>query len=308
MANAVISGIYTTPIKGCVMQPHFDTTFVRASSFAEDRRYMIVAWRPDKEIWDFVTQRSFAGKGIARPQLGGIVARVSGNRLFLQRYYPLSDGLKFTSAAPLLGSADLVTPLLAHAPSFVEEPFFEAQLWDDIQTVTEVSQEASAFFTSVLTQEDDDIGPFKLVTRAGGTEEMTRYDVFTESCADKYPVHLVTVPSLKLLAERSGLDLNETRARFRPNLVLNGDFEPFAEDTWEVVHIDGKTFRVTGKTKRCGFVNIGLDGETDKQHNLLGELAKERRAQGHGGSPTFGLHLATDENQELRFGQEAHCS
>lgn len=292
MADAVIHGIYSTPIKGCVLQPLRTPAFVSPSSFAGDRKYMIIAWRTDKGIWDFVTQRSFAGKGIARPRLSAVNARATGDDLILE-----------VAADPdtNAGSTRLTTRIHAHG-----EPF-PAMLWDDSQPVIEVSPDASAFFSELL-NEPDDIGPFKLVTRCGNREARTRYGIFTNSCADKYPAHVVTVPSLTLLADRCNLSLDETRARFRPNLVLDGDFLPFTEDEWQHIRVGDTTFRVTSLTKRCGFVNIDAAGRNDTAHNLLGTLAKERRAQGHSGAPTFGLHLTAGTSTQLSVGMSVHCS
>jgi hypothetical protein len=253
---------------------------------------MVVAWRQDKGVWDFVTQRSFAGKGIARPRLSAVTAQTDGDDLTLE---------VATDAGTGAGATRLTTRIHAHA-----EPF-PAMLWDDSQPVIEVSPDASVLFNELL-NEPDDIGPFKLVTRCGNHEDRTRYGIFTNSCADKYPVHVVTVPSLRLLADRCGLPLDETRARFRPNLVLEGDFPPFAEDTWQRICVGDTTFRVTGLTKRCGFVNIDATGRNDVTHNLLGTLARERRTQGHSGAPTFGLHLTAETSTQLTIGMNVHCS
>ena len=82
---ATVVEVNETIIKGCMMQPVLKSTHMTSWSFGNDRQFMIVGWREDKQIWDFVTQRSFQNKGIARPQLAQIAVRF-GSRPQAEHY------------------------------------------------------------------------------------------------------------------------------------------------------------------------------------------------------------------------------
>lgn len=70
--------------------------------------------------------------------------------------------------------------------------------------------------------------------------------------ADGYPVTLASAASLRQLqtwigagGEQIGMD------RFRPNLVVDGGLDPFAEDGWARITIGDITFRVAKGVDRC---------------------------------------------------------
>ena len=69
---------------------------------------------------------------------------------------------------------------------------------------------------------------------------------------DLAPVHLVTTATLAACASRRP-DLDFDVRRFRPNLVVDGDTEPFAEDGWagRELAVGAVTLRVTQPTVRC---------------------------------------------------------
>lgn len=313
-----ITGVYQTVVKGCMMQPVLRSrTHMTNWSFGNDRRFMIVGWRPDKEIWDFVTQRSFAGKGIARPQLAQIAVQFGPSPNPKNGYYSLG----VTKFSPDI-SGDWIcseNAVLNGADHFFVintcENEFRAQLWDDDMPVREIDSDISDHFTDLLTT-DDSVGPFKVVEldgepreRLDGTvsrclgDKKERYGIKTHSTADKYPIHAIFMPSVRAVAKQAGVDEWQVARRFRVNLIIDVDtyiaqrepdyvFSAFEEDMCDAVTINGLRLSVMGKTSRCGFVNIAPDGTPDRDANILGALAKIRREQDHNGAPTFGLHLA----------------
>jgi MOSC domain-containing protein len=83
--------------------------------------------------------------------------------------------------------------------------------------------------------------------------------------ADGYPVTLVSEASLRRLdawvadtARERGEEAPGPLAvaRFRPNLVVDGDLEPFEEDRWRRVRVGGVTFRVAKPVDRCVMTTI----------------------------------------------------
>ena len=53
--------------------------------------------------------------------------------------------------------------------------------------------------------------------------------------------------------------------RFRANVVVDGDLEPFVEDTWGTVRLGEVTFRVAKPVDRCVMTTIDLDSLGDRQ-------------------------------------------
>lgn len=88
-------------------------------------------------------------------------------------------------------------------------------------------------------------------------------DVPTGSLVDLAAAHLVTRPTLRDAAERFR-DLDWDVRRFRPNLVVDGDLEPFAEDDWvgATVRVGTAELSVRQPTVRCAMplrAQPGLD-------------------------------------------------
>lgn len=123
------------------------------------------------------------------------------------------------------------------------------------------------------------------------------------SLADTGPLLLTTVASLRRLdrwvaeayAERyaaCGASAGTRPAplsmeRFRPNLVVDGDIEPFVEDSWATVSVGGVELRVSELCDRCAVVTI--DPETGRfGQEPLRSLARHRRWDGR---TWFGIRL-----------------
>lgn len=123
------------------------------------------------------------------------------------------------------------------------------------------------------------------------------------SLADTGPLLLTTVASLRRLdrwvaeayAERyaaCGASAGTRPAplsmeRFRPNLVVDGDLEPFVEDAWATVRVGGVELRVSELCDRCAVVTI--DPETGRfGQEPLRSLARHRRWDGR---TWFGIRL-----------------
>ena len=115
------------------------------------------------------------------------------------------------------------------------------------------------------------------------------------SLADTNPLHLVSVSSVDRLrdwvAESQGeewLPREEAVARFRPNLVVDGD-EPFAEDTWQRVRIGAATYRLGELCDRCVMTTVDRDLATTKEP--IRTLARHRRWDG---VTWFGVRLVPE--------------
>ncbi|MEO7422492.1 MAG: MOSC N-terminal beta barrel domain-containing protein [Ornithinibacter sp.] len=127
--------------------------------------------------------------------------------------------------------------------------------------------------------------------------------------ADAYPVTLATAASLRRLDEwvaetarergeepRGALEI----ARFRPNLLIEGDLEPFEEDHWRRVQVGDVEFRVAKPVDRC--VMTTIDPLTrDGGHEPIRTLARHRKWEG---ATWFAVQLVPDVAGTITVGDE----
>lgn len=130
--------------------------------------------------------------------------------------------------------------------------------------------------------------------------------------ADAYPVTLASMASLRRVQEwatESALERGEDPVhlqmrRFRPNLVIDGDLEPFAEDAWRSLRIGEVTFDVARIIDRCSLPTI--DPHTlERSKEPIRSLARHRAWDG---ATWFGLQLIPRVTGVLRTGDEVHTS
>ncbi len=126
--------------------------------------------------------------------------------------------------------------------------------------------------------------------------------------ADGYPVTLASAASVRRLRDwvtETALERGEEPAdidvtRFRPNLVVDGDLEPFEEDGWSHVTVGAVTFRVVKPVDRC--VMTTIDPTTFRSgHEPIRTLARHRRWDG---ATWFAVQLVPEATGEVRVGDE----
>lgn len=116
--------------------------------------------------------------------------------------------------------------------------------------------------------------------------------------ADGYPVTLASATSLRRLADwvtETALERGEEpatmpMARFRPNLVVDGDLEPFEEDGWSAVTVGGTRFRVVKGVDRCVMTTVHPTS-LEKGHEPIRTLARHRKWDG---ATWFAMQLVPD--------------
>jgi uncharacterized protein YcbX len=92
--------------------------------------------------------------------------------------------------------------------------------------------------------------------------------------SDGFPLLVISQSSLDELARQWGAPIDFRR--FRPNLIVGGPCEPFAEDHWRSLHIGDAIFDLVKPCSRC--VIPSLDPETQIQTNgFIKFLAASRR-------------------------------
>ncbi len=127
--------------------------------------------------------------------------------------------------------------------------------------------------------------------------------------ADAYPVTLAIVASLRRLDDwvtETALERGEeppgplAMARFRPNLVVEGELAPFEEDGWASVRVGAVTFRVVKPVDRC--VLTTRDPETSERGpEPIRTLARHRKWDG---ATWFAVQLVPEVRGDVRVGDE----
>ena len=125
--------------------------------------------------------------------------------------------------------------------------------------------------------------------------------------ADGYPVTLASAVSLRRLNDwiaETAVERGEPIpdplpiARFRPNVVVDGDLEAFAEDGWSGVTIGDVAFRLPKGVDRCVMTTID-PGSLAKGHEPIRTLARHRK---HDGKTWFAVQLIPDAQGPIRVG------
>ena len=109
--------------------------------------------------------------------------------------------------------------------------------------------------------------------------------------ADSAPYLLTTKSSLSELNRH--LDNPVSMTHFRPNLVVEGDFEPWLEETWRNIRIGDVQFEFYQLCARCVMINIDPESAqkspVHQPYKTLQRLQKER--PNGSGDTIFGIHL-----------------
>lgn len=231
---------------------------VKRRGFRFDRRWMIV-----RDDGTFVTQRDQPRLSRVHTEMShsGILVRYDGNQLEIPAALEAGEPITVKVWNSVVGAIEYV-PARALISEAVGDSARLVYMPDDVERA--VSE------------------PY---ARAG--------DIV--SFADGFPVLLASMGSLRELERRAGRPFSMTR--FRPNIVVSGS-EPFEEDTWERLTIDGVAFRVAKPCERCTVTTIDPEtGESGKEP--LRTLATFRK---HAKGVLFGVNLIPEGGGELGVG------
>lgn len=107
----------------------------------------------------------------------------------------------------------------------------------------------------------------------GNPENKKRNNGFS----DGYPLLITNQASLDYLQPHFEADNNITMSRFRPNIVVQGA-EPFEEDSWKVIEINGVRYDLEKPCQRCIVTTKSPEtGEKDSKSEPIRTLNKLRR-------------------------------
>jgi uncharacterized protein len=225
-----------------------------------DRRWMVV-----DQAGEFISQRSHPRLALVTPTIGGGVLRVD---------------------AP--GMPMLETPL-EPAPTVATR----VRIWKDRCTATWLGEKAARWFSDFLGtpsnlvhMADDTLRPANATYAPEGTRV---------SFADAFPFLVISEESLADLNSRLAEPLPMNR--FRPNLVVGGA-QPYDEDRWERVEINGIRLRIVKPCARC-VITTTDQATTERGQEPLRTLARYRKSWG---KVMFGQNAVHETLGRLRVG------
>ena len=255
-----LCALYVYPVKSC-RGVVLDESALDERGLLHDRQFVIVDAQDQ-----FLTQRS-------TPALARILTAFD------------DDALRLDHAA----TGTIRVPFL-----LPDAPTRTVTVWRDAVLARDTGNEAADWLTETLGQ------PCRLVS----TGEGSRRDVpdarlpaarravtaapVPVAFPDAFPLLVLSKESLADLNRRLNLSKPLPMDRFRPNLVLSGCAEPYAEDTWPTYRIGEARFFSAGPCGRC--VVTTTDQRTlERGKEPLRTLAGYRRTAG--GEIVFGQNV-----------------
>lgn len=216
------------------------------------------------------------------------------NQFVSQRQLPALSQIKLSRSAQ-----DLLVDIPGNLPQRLESPrglpeVFQAQVWDSQVQVVETSPELSQALSDYLQQK------LRLVEMAPQFHRpiKAKYGQGEVVFADSLPLLVISQESLDELNRR--LEDSVPMDRFRPNIVVQGEGQPHAEDLWKKVMMGGLNFRAPKLCVRC--VVTTIDQKTgQKSPEPLKTLATYRRGPK---GITFGQHLVCEGQGQLEVGSQ----
>lgn len=259
--RATLTDIHTYPVKSC-RGIRGESARLTETGLADDRHWMLV--RPNGR---FVTQRELPRMALVRPSLAGGVLELT---------------------APGM-------PPLTISPGDRRERM-QVVVWRDRCTAIDEGPRAADWLSAFLEL------PSRLVRMPDDEQRRVDPDYAGPNdqvgFADGFPFLLISRASLDDLNRRLSVPLPMNR--FRPNIVVSGT-DPFEEDRWKRIRVDGITFRVAKPCARCAITTTDQD-TAERSHEPLRTLATFRHVAGRG--VTFGQNLIHDRPGVLRVGAE----
>lgn len=133
----------------------------------------------------------------------------------------------------------------------------DVQIWLDNSRGVDMGDDAAQWFSKFLEVECRLVFMSENINRFADRSYVDRRQKV--SYADGFPLLLTTEASLEAVNQclvRSSSLEPITMGRFRPNLVIKGEFEPFAEESWQQIQVGEIIFDLVKPCSRCVIPSI----------------------------------------------------
>jgi uncharacterized protein len=260
MTRLTLSEIWIYPVKS-LGGIRLQSAQVREKGLEHDRRWMLV-----DEQGRFMTQRTTPSMALFKLKyVDGAIAVTHGN-----------DEIRL----PALGG---------------QGKQMQAQIWDDLVEVFEVSHGISAWLSEKLGM------ACRLVEFPEDNRRQIDLDYAQEnenvSLADGFPLLIIGQSSLDDLNGR--MEAPVPMNRFRPNLVFSGG-KPYEEDAWKEFSVGQNRFRAVKPCARCVLTTVNQDtGEKGREPLLT--LSRYRKQEDR---ILFGENVIPIDHGKIQEGDE----
>lgn len=254
--NAFISQLAIYPLKSAAAIPLQQSAITRLG-LAGDRRWLLI-----DEQGKFVTQRQYA-------------------QMALLKVSAIDDVLQVT--APNM-------PPLTATPNYPHE--ISVSIWQDTVMALTVCEQADTWFSQFLGIKVrlvffPDYSQRVVDTTWAGEGHQTAF-------SDGFPILVISQASFDDLSQRWAKTVDWRR--FRPNMIIAGDFAPYSEDKWQTLKIGDLELDLVKPCSRC--VIPSIDPETTIKDSSINKILAEHRRQADGkvylGQNAIIRHLPTD--------------
>ena len=180
----------------------------------------------------------------------------SDGQFMTQRRFPKMATISVACEGEQMKVSAPDMPLLSVPMQLVAGDEREVEVWGDRTTALSAGLEAHAWFSQFLST------PCQLVYMPETTQRPVDHGKFgiekIVSFADAYPYLLLSDASLRALNQKLAAQnlVPVPMNRFRPNLVVDGDIAPHAEDNWKKIRIGKAVFEVAKPCARCSIPNV----------------------------------------------------
>lgn len=178
-------------------------------------------------------------------------------------------------------------------PNEASRAFTPCSVWGDTVQAQDMGDSVAAFLSDQLAQS------VRLVSSLDpAAKRQSDLTVAPNSFADAMPLLITTVPSLRQLNQT--LDQPVPMSRFRPNIIVDGDFGSYAEDQWSQLSINTVDIEIGFGCTRCVMVN--MDGAGQKDSRLPVTAALKASRQGSDKQLYFGQNATPKNRGIIRVG------
>jgi uncharacterized protein YcbX len=267
-STAKIAQLFYYPVKSCAAI-ETDSAMVTPYGLQNDRRWMVM----DAKTGKFITQRQKA-------KMAALQATVINQEVLMLGIQGSEESLMVEVTKDASSSHALHNPWI----------------WGDQPDAIDQGDLAASFLSEflginvrLLHIEDSQLRVVDPES-AGNSDHRVGF-------ADAFPFLIASKASISRFSEDLGYQVD--MRRFRPNIVVEGVDEAYAEDTWQGIRVNGMTFHIVKPCSRCVIPSINPD-TLDKEKQVIQTLLDTRK---QGKETFFGQNaIVTGETCEIRVG------